>query len=345
MPSIGRGNERAITLALARQAYADRRVRLVDASLDGFSHLVATRNGLFVANRSEIKLICHGLFFGLVAGPDCLLVFECCDLPSSPTRLGRILKFTRTETEITGVSFLAEGLENGCHQMDIVDGRLVLLDTYQQRILAFPLTGGAPQAIRPVPAAQVNDWDGGYRHFNSITQVGAHLLLMFHNGAGATGKGSEIGVFDLHWQQQQMWSLPDGGCHDIGLLDDETLLCCGSMGGQLIASDGRAVPVGTMMTRGLSVGADSIVVGSSRWAPRQDRTLAKGLVTFMTPDFQVVSEMEIGGGPTDICRLDGLDRTLSEHLLASGSTRLHHEGNRWRQPNDPEKVRATWMEP
>lgn len=341
MPTTVLGNERAITVALAREAYADRRVRLADASIDGFSHLVASRNGLFVANRSEIKLICHGLFFGLVARPDCLFVFECCDLPRSPTRLGRILKFTRTETEITGVSILAEGLENGCHQMDIVDGRLLLLDTYQQRILAFPLTGGVPQEIRPVPAARANDWDNGYRHFNSITQVGAHLLLMFHNGTGATGKDSEIGVFDLSWQQQQVWSLPDGGCHDIALLDDGTLLCCGSMGGQLIASDGRAVPVGSMMTRGLSVGADGIVVGSSRWAPREDRTLAKGRVTFMTPDFQVVSEMEIGGGPTDICRLDGLDRTLSEHLLASGETRLHHEGNRWRQPNDPEKVRTT----
>jgi len=327
--STVRNDRNAIALALARQAYADRRVRLVDHSIAGYSHLVASRNGLFVASQTGIKLICHGLFFGLVARPDCLFVFESCDLPRSRSGLGRVLKFTRTDAEITGVSIIADGLDNGCHQMDIVDDRLMLVDTYQQQILAFPLTGGPPQTIRPVIAARLNDWDGGYRHLNSITQVGATVLLLFHNGAGATGRPSEIAAFDLDWRLQALWTLPGFGCHDIALLDDGTLLCCGSMAGELIASDGRNVSVSAMMTRGLSVGADSIVVGSSGMAPRNDRTLARGKLSFLTPKLEVVTEMAIVGSPTDICRLDGLDRTLSEHLLASGNARLDHQGIQW----------------
>jgi hypothetical protein len=95
------------------------------------------------------------------------------------------------------------------------------------------------------------------------------------------------------------------------VVEDGTLLSCGSAAGEIISLDGPLAKISTLMTRGLSVDAGSIVVGASKFSARADRQAVPGTVTFLDRDWTVRSIVDMPGAPTDIRRLDGEDLGLS----------------------------------
>lgn len=295
-----------ISRALARQAYFDRYIRLVDPDTTGFSHVVSTRAGLFAVSPHRWKRLCYGMFFGLVCRPDALFVFESCDLPRERSSMGRILRFDRTQDGLSEGRILTQGLDNGCHQMDVIDDHLVLTDTYNQRLVLVPLHGGAAQEIYPLPRARLNDWGSGYHHVNAILPVADHVLLLLHNGADPHCR-SEIRAFDREWSQAWSHQLPSPGCHDIALDGEGALVCCDSMAGAIMTSDGRGKVVSQMMTRGLSVDPSGMVVGSTQFAGRKDRGHASGMVSFLSPDLSAHRDLSLPSGPTAIRRWDQAD--------------------------------------
>src|ERR1700749_1922454 len=126
-----------LRVALAIESYKAGIVRLAAASLTGATHIMASRDGLYALNEREWSLIAHGFFFGLTLRGDDIFAFESCDQPRSELRHGRIVRFTRSGDRITGASVAAKGLDNGCHQIDFLDGRLHIVDTYRQQIVRF----------------------------------------------------------------------------------------------------------------------------------------------------------------------------------------------------------------
>lgn len=288
-----------ISLALARQAYARREVRIVEPDIGDLPLLVSSRQGLFAADRDRALLVAHGLFFGITRRDDLIYAFESCDLPHAPTKLGRIIRLRLHGGRIVERDVFVEGLDNGCHQIDFVGNHLCVLDTYNQRILAFAEDGSPLDIPQPLAAAEQGAWDRGYRHVNAILAVGDRILLMLHNG----GRSSQILVLDLSWRQITVWDLPHSGCHDLACLPDGTLLACGSPAGELIALDGRAKRITRMMTRGLAVSDREIVVGASQFSVRRARVRARGALHFLDPTWQVTHELEIVAAPTCIMRL------------------------------------------
>lgn len=297
-----------ISLALARQAYARREVRVVEPDIGNLPLLVSSRQGLFAADREHAVLVAHGLFFGLTLRDDLIYAFESCDLPHAPTKLGRIIRLRRRGGRIVERDVFAEGLDNGCHQIGFVGDKLCVLDTYNQRVLAFAEDGGPLDIPQPLAAAEQGAWDRGYRHVNAILTVGDHILLMLHNGDGQSGRPSQILVLDRSWRQIAVWDLPHSGCHDLACLPDGTLLACGSPAGELIALDGRAKRITTMMTRGLAVSDREIVVGASQFSVRRARVRARGALHFLDPTWQVTHELELVAAPTCIMRLDSANQ-------------------------------------
>ena len=305
-----------ISLALARAAYEAGTVRLASRDLGGYSHIVASRQGLFAIREDGFSLIAHGLFFGVtLAGPS-IYVFEACDLPRFATRRGRIIRLIREGGRIVGTEVIATGLSNGCHQIDLIDGRLCVLDTYGQRVLRYGLDGTLDDILQPLPPARRDDWAGGYVHFNSLLAVGDHILLLLHNGGEATGRQSELAVLDRNWRLTDRHMLPGLGCHNIAVLEDGALLTCASLSGELIGPDGLRVKVSPMMTRGLSVGRDTIAVGASTFSGRRSRHRTAGTVTFLDRAYGVRSVLDLPGAPTEIRRLDGDDHSLSSGAAA-----------------------------
>ncbi|MFA5964491.1 MAG: hypothetical protein WC804_10790 [Sphingomonas sp.] len=301
-----------ISLALARQAYARREVRLVEPDIGELPLLVSSRQGLFAADRDHARLVAHGLFFGVTFRGDLIYAFESCDLPHAPTNLGRIIRLRRRGGRIVERDVLVEGLDNGCHQIDFIGDRLCVLDTYNQRILAFAEDGTPLEIPQPLAAAERGDWDRGYRHVNAILAVGDRILLMLHNGDGQSGRSSQILVLDRNWQQMDAWDLPHGGCHDLAFLPDGTLLACGSPAGELIALDGRAKRISPMMTRGLAASDREIVVGASQFSTRRARVRARGALHFLDSSWHVTHALKLVAAPTCVMWLDRADYGCSQ---------------------------------
>ena len=118
-------HSKRVRIVQAYQAYQQDRVQLAARSVAGFSHLVATRKGVFAVNRHEWSLLLKGYFFGIVLRGSEIFAFEACDQPYSITRQGRLIRITVSGGgDVVDTAVLARGLDNGCHQIDFVQGRL-----------------------------------------------------------------------------------------------------------------------------------------------------------------------------------------------------------------------------
>lgn len=316
-------SEKTIRIALALQAYRANTVRLITPDLSGCSHLVATRHGLFATDGEQLRPIAHGFFYGLTVRDDAIFASEACDLPRSPTARGRIVRFRRAADRIVATDIVATGLDNGCHQIDIVDDRLCVVDTYNQRVLRYPLdgmrNGAQPEILYPLPGpptgrANEREWAVGYAHANSLIAHGDDILLMLHNGADKTHRASEIARLDRDWRLIERIPLDGLGCHSFAVLEHGAVLSCGSFAGELIATDGLKVRVCDMMTRGLSVDSDRIVVGGSAFADRDTRDAAMGAVFFLDRAYRLQARVAVPAPVMEIRRIDGHDRSLSPHL-------------------------------
>jgi hypothetical protein len=314
---------RDIRLALASRAYQSNNVRLVEHDLSGCSHLVSTRHGLFAISRQALRLVAHGLFYGLTLRPGggdggSVYAFEAGDRPRSPSARGRIVRFRKEGDRFVKAEVIATGLDNGCHQIDFVGDRLCVVDTYRQRVLRFDPDERAPAVLHPIPGAPAGDWANGYAHVNSIVADRDTILLMLHNGADRTGRTSEIARLNGDWRLVERIPVDGLGCHNIAVLEDGTLLACGSIEGGLISPGGPRIPVGALMTRGLSVGATEIAVGGSAFAARAARDAAgdegDGAVFFLDRDYRPLCRIAMPAPVMEVRRLDGQDRGLSAYL-------------------------------
>ncbi|MES2441766.1 MAG: hypothetical protein V4574_02980 [Pseudomonadota bacterium] len=304
-----------IARALARTAYETDTVRLTREDIAGCSHLVATRQGLFAVEEGRPVRVAFGSFYGLTLRDGAIFAFEACDVAGMDTQLGRVVRLEREGEgdRIASATVLAKGLDNGCHQIDFIHDRLTLLDSQNQRVLRFGEGETAWEPLHPLPPMRERAWSKGYVHINSLLEIGEHILLLLHNGAAYTGKQSEVAVLDRDWQEIARWPLPGEGCHNLVVLEDGTLISCGSMAGEIIGLDGPIVRVSEMMTRGLAVDAETIVVGAARFSSRRERGATPGTVAFLDRDYRVRSVLALPGAPTEIRRLDGLDLGLSAY--------------------------------
>ena len=304
-------------LALAFEAYKTDAVRIVNRDLRGFSHLVSTRRGLFAVNEHSHLLLAQGFFFGVTLRDGSIYAFEACDLPRGPTRQGRLVKLTREGDFLTEARVIAKALDNGCHQVDFVEDRLLVVDTYNQQIVRFAADFSEREVLAPLPLCPNGRWtpgDPAYMHVNSVLAVGDLILLLLHNSSAHTGRPSEIAVYDRNWRPLERWPLEGASCHGLALLEDGTVLTCGSDAGEVISAGGMHVEVSPLLTRGLAVGMDSVVVGASRLAQREERMVSTGTVTFMDRGYNISSVLELPAAPMEVRRLDGLDFGLSDYL-------------------------------
>lgn len=294
------GRERAIRAALAHQAYATDRVRLCATDLHGFECLVASRQGLFAAHRGGAQMVAHGFFFGLHRHGDTVFAFEACDVPSTASARGRILALTLADRQIAGARVIARGLDNACHQLAVIDDLICLVDTANQVIRRFALDGTPFDVCAPLAPVRRGEGGAGYHHINSIARVRGGVVLMLHNGADDAQRPSALAWLDPDWTVRRIEPLAGYGCHDIVEDSAGVLWHCGSRDGELLRSDGPPIRVSARMTRGLALGRDGLIVGTSVLGPRAQRTELSGSVIFLDREHRHISEITLAGAPTDI---------------------------------------------
>ena len=320
---------RHLRIARGYEAYKADVVRLANRNLAGYKHIVATRRGVFAVAQTGFLLIAHGFFFGITFRDGNIYLFEACDQPPGPTIQGRIIALTRRGEEITEARVVASGLDNGCHQIDFIDDRLHVLDTYNQKIIRFTKDLTEREVLAPLPLCTNGRWsseDLEYRHVNSLLSIEDRIFLLLHNSSRKTGRSSELAVYSKEWQPMDLWTLKGKDCHSLAVLEDGSLLVCGSGDGDLISADGFRVHLAIAMTRGLSVGRDSIVVGVSPFVAGEHRSESRGSLMFLDRSFNKLSTLKIPGAPTEVRRLDGEDSSLSSYVQRVGLGRNLRKG-------------------
>jgi hypothetical protein len=279
---------------------------------EAFTHFVATRQGLYVVNASRCALLADGAYFGLSLQAGDLYAFERGGDADGPIAPGRILRFglNPDRDRVHRIDPVATGLDPGCHQIDFIGGRLHVVDTHRQRLVVYSPGFDHAEMHSPLPIAGSREAaDPGYVHMNAIVARGRDLWLMLHHGGKVP---SEIIQVDEHLAILQRRALGFSGCHDLVPLEDGDMLFCGSNEGVVASTGGRRAPViPGLMTRGLSVDAQGVVVGSSVFGPRRIRAGLPGAVSFMTRDLAVSSHVAVPGSPTDILGFRADDLSLS----------------------------------
>lgn len=312
-----------MALMLAAAAYRKDEVRLASDDLDDCEWLVASRQGLFALGSQGARLLAYGFFFGIALDESAIFLFEACDAPASSTRMGRIVRLTIGGRRIVRADVVARCLDNGCHQIDLVGDHLCVIDTYNQQLVLFDRDFRQTSVLSPLPVARATNWGEGYLHCNSLLALPDSVLLLAHNGGRATNKPSEVIQFDRDWAIVDRGTLPGLGCHNIAVIEDGTILSCGSVAGELVTMTGPVAAISTRMTRGLAVGRHNIAVGASDFSVRRKRLFVPGTVTILDRAYGRLCDHEIPGAPTDIRRLDQIDFGQSAFVSATmaGSVR------------------------
>ena len=281
------------------------------ADLRPFRHVVASREGLYAINRETHLKLAEGQFFGLTVRGSSLFCFQAHDVIGAPSNRGRIVEICIAEGFLRSARVRTKGLDNGCHQIDFIGDDLFVVDTYNQRILKLGRDFQGREAFHPIPPAPRDAWDQGYAHVNSIVSCEGKIYLLKSNGGPKTGQRSEVLRCGPAFEVEETFKLPGLLCHNLVFLEDGTLLSCGSAEGTLISRDGVVAQIGEMMTRGLSVDSEVLVVGDSFFATRHQRRHAPGSVMFYNRSYRLLSRQKLPAAPTEIRRIDGCDLSLS----------------------------------
>lgn len=276
-------------------------------SLAPFSHLVCSRDGLFAVNHHEWVRVADGKYFGATVIGHQAIVFENSD--RTPVG-GRLL--TLDLRRLGEFEELASGLDPQCHQLDQVRGRITIIDTENQRLLAVDDSGEVSIVARPLPATE-RKYAAGYVHFNSLLESDGIVYVMAHNGGSATGVPSRVLALDAEWKIVDQFLIPGFGCHNIVVLEDGTFMFCDSVRGSLISRTGRLAQVDDLFLRGLSVSHDEIVVGASQYAERPSRRTVPGRIHFLDRSFRSRAVLHLPGAPTEVRRLGGVDLGMSNY--------------------------------
>lgn len=288
--------------------YAADSVSIVNRELEGYTHIVASQQGLFVVNKSSYKQVLRGWFFGLTVREGDVYCFQQC---ADNGAKGRIVRLIVRGKRILSAEIVVKDLDVGCHQIDFIGDTLFIADCANCRILALP--PGAKQCDAYYPLGHLNRDEAWEYHLNSIT---AHpdgtMWLLLHNYAR---KPSEILIVNSKFEQKRRFPLTAGSAHNIVLTNDELeYLVVDSYGGRILSARGPVVEGLSMVPRGLSLDDKLCVFGESLFATRFMRRYVPGRVHFVNrSSWETVSSIELPASPTEIRRIDGQDYSISNY--------------------------------
>jgi hypothetical protein len=293
----------AIRAALARDRYVRDEVRIADDDVQGYEWLVASHRGIFAVSHGHAKTVIHGWFFGICREGDTFFLFENCNA-REPEGMGRIVRLQLTGGRLRSPAVIAKGLHNNCHQVRVIDGCVCVVDTASQAIRRFDPDGRPIDVRRPFPPAPITSDRGDYLHINSIAKIGERIGLMLHNGKVKPDKKSQIAWLGDDWEVDEIETVEGYACHDIVADETGRLWHSASISGELVASDGTRVRItDELMTRGIAITHDAMIVGISSFGPRQIRDGLSGGVVILDRQLRRRSELALPAGPTDVVSL------------------------------------------
>jgi hypothetical protein len=309
---------KAIDRLIDRWEYRTDRVAYLSRSLDGYTHVMASSEGLFAINATGYKRLLRGAMFGTTIRDNALYCFQSCG--DGNGNHGRLLKLSLNGTRIERVEVIAKGLDDGCHQIDFVGDDLLIVDCYAGKILQ--MKPGESTWITHYPLGELTrEVAREQLHMNSISRhPNGSIWVLLHN---CLRKYSEVIVLDARFTVVRRFEVDAGAAHNIVFThDDGEYLIADSKGGRLISAHDVILDTGLIMPRGIALDDRTCVVGDSFFTTRPFRRYVPGRVHFFDrATWTRTSSISMPAAPTEIRRLDGRDLSLSNFNAAQARQR------------------------
>jgi hypothetical protein len=256
------------------------------------SHILATKKGLFKVETEpalDIQLLMKGEFFGISRTDTTLAIFE-----KVSSNSGKIYVLDRSSRTISVINDLSPGI----HQIRYHQNDLYVTDTYDNSIKVFDkqllrIGNFYPNGV------STQKYDKNYAHLNSISFRNELIYLMAHNSTKRTGRKSEILICDLKFEVIKRISTGYENCHDIVWIDNKIVFCATMQ--RAVIKDNRALYTGALLSRGLKVYKNQLLIGGSEVGDRRSRRRLKGSLTLLDLNSTIHEVIETPGMVQDIC--------------------------------------------
>jgi hypothetical protein len=320
------------TVAIGAYAYATNHVDIVDRCVNGYTHLMASRQGIFAVNRTSYKQLIRGRFFGLTIKDGDAYCFQACgkfpDLHAPPARAnqpkGRVLRIRIERNRITDVTVIVRGLDDGCHQIEFVGDDLFIVDCCNGALLK--LSPNSTECKAYYPLGRFSRLIAGETyHMNSVAgHVDGSIWLLLHKCNKAP---SEIVVLNKNLEIARRFEVDAGSAHNIVFTNDELeYLVADSFGGRIVSAAGPVVDGLSTMPRGISLDDTTCVFGESFFETRLFRQYVPGRIHFADrQSWKIRSTLDVPAAPTEIKRVDGKDFAVTNFSLADKKRKCETE--------------------
>ena len=270
------------------------------------AYLIATKAGLYTLAHGRLTRLMSGQYYGLTRRGDDWYAFE--HLGAA----GRILRFQLEDARMVHPEVVLGGLSPGCHQIDLIDSQLLIVDTYNNRLLACRLeVDGLQVTAEHHPVGKLVDGraSANYVHMNSLWAEGDARYLLLHNETVRTGRHSEIAKLAPDFSIFERIETPARSAHNLARFQGR-FLYCDSLGGALMHGD-RRVHGCDLFTRGLSITPACIALGGSDYGRREQREFFGGAITLLDHEFHELARLRLPGMVQEIRSCAGPDAAMS----------------------------------
>ncbi len=252
----------------------------------GGQYLISTSSGLWYLKGKQISMILPGGCFGITGGPEKWYV---CQYTGD---YSRILEFTLFEKNnrillLERNNYLV-GLSPNIHQIDLYKNRLYIVNAEENSILVSSEPGKVKEYF---PNKKIKKGSKKSNHFNSVFINNKNVFVMAHNGTSKNMKDSEI--YKLKRETLKTVSIEKINAqkaHNIFFLNAKCGFC-NSPKGELIVDNKVIFKNENYFLRGVAVNTNSIIVGGSEFATRENRDKTSSMIFELDYNGNVKTEM------------------------------------------------------
>ncbi|MGF7046789.1 hypothetical protein J2T13_001287 [Paenibacillus sp. DS2015] len=270
------------------------------------TYLIATNRGLFLIRDCALTLLLRGNFYGITRDGLSWYVYE------SVGKVGRILKLNEgfDQEMDTKAEIAFADLPGWIHQIDMIDGSLMITDTPNNRIIKWSFEAECWVEYYPLGKLVDKEESVNYGHINSIYKHDGAIHLVCHNQTVKTGRLSEILKVDANFNVIERIVTGSSCAHNLIVHQGVSYHCDSTH--QSLKADGKVVFESQHFTRGLSLSDDQIVIGGSVFLRREERHNGNGHLYVLHSDYSPRTSFLIPGMVQEVRRVDRRDYSFSE---------------------------------
>jgi hypothetical protein len=270
------------------------------------TYLIATNRGLFLIRDCALTLLLRGNFYGITRDQRSWYIYE------SVGRVGRILKLDEGfhQDMDTKAEIVFADLPGWIHQIDMIDGSLLMTDTPNNRIIKWCFETECWVEYYPLGKLVDQEVSANYGHINSIYKHDGIIHLVCHNQTVKTGRPSEILKVDSNFNVMERFVTDSSCAHNLIVHQGVSYHCDSTH--QSLKADGKVVFESQHFTRGLSLSDDQIVMGGSVFLRREERHNGYGHLYVLHSDYSTRTSFLIPGMVQEVRRVDRRDYSFSE---------------------------------